>query len=120
MIKEYLTKWEDADSPKPSNDKGFIKAFTEFLESKDKDHFKFDGENYYCGYTATVYEDDPRYCYGRTLTFEFAYGIDFVKVFTGAHGGFWVPEYIDLKGGDAVPILVILNKKFTQWGGFAS
>jgi hypothetical protein len=118
-MKEYLIEWEKAGSPKPSNDKEFIKDFIAFLESKDKDHFEFDGENHYCGYTATVYEIEPSYCLGKTLAFEFAYGIDFVKVFTAAHNGFWVPEYIDLKGDDATPILAILNKRFIQWGGFA-
>jgi len=118
MIKEYIEKWNNLPSPKPENDKRFINDFIEFMQSKDKNHYEFEGENYYCGFTATLYETEPQYSYGRVLAFEFAYGQDFVKVFTANHNGFWVPEYINLKGGEAAPILGILHHKLIEWAGF--
>ena len=119
MLKEYIEKWHKIDGEKPCNEKEFISAFIEFIKSKDKDHFEFDGENHYCGFTATVYDENPNYCMGRTMAFEFAYDKDFVKVFTAAHNGFWTPEYINLKGDDAKEILGVLKYQLIQWAGFA-
>lgn len=119
MIKEYLEKWNASEAPKPANDPGFIADFLSFLGSREVECFEFGGENHYCGYTAIVYEDNPRHCFGRVLGFELAYGVDFVKVFTASHNGFWVPEYICLKGSDALPILAILKSKYLEWGCFA-
>lgn len=119
-MKKYLAEWEKAESPKPANNEKFIADFIEFMKSRDSDHYEFDGENNYCGYTATIYDENPNYCMSRTLAFEFAYGIDFVKVFTANHNGFWVPEYINLRGGEAAPILTVLFDKYKQWGGFAA
>jgi len=117
-MKEYLKKWESHDSPKPCNDTEFTSKFLDFIKSKPCDHWEFDGENHYCGYTAIVYEDNPDYCMGRTLGFEFAYDKDFVKVFTANHGGFWVPEYINLSGNDAKEILEVVREKLVEWAGF--
>jgi len=117
-MKEYLDWWHKQEGQKPVNDKQFINDFIEFMKSKDKDHYEFDGENYYCGFTAIVYDENPNYCMGRSLAFEFAYNKDFVKVFTANHNGFWTPEYIDLKGDDANPILAVLKDKFMSWGAF--
>lgn len=117
-MKKYLEEWEKEESPKSVNNEKFIADFMEFMKSRDGDHYEFTGENSYCGHTAIIYDENPNYCMGRTLAFEFAYGIDFVKVFTADHNGFWTPEYISLKGGNAAPILAILFEKYKQWGGF--
>jgi len=117
-MKDYLDKWHKAESPKPVNDEKFIADFIDFMKDKPADHYEFTGENHYCGYTAVVYEDNPNYCMGRTLAFEFAYDSDFVKVFTANHNGFWTPEYISLKGDSAKPMLEILFEKYKSWGGF--
>tara|TARA_R110000823_G_C15881781_1_gene495139 strand:+ start:798 stop:1169 length:372 start_codon:yes stop_codon:yes gene_type:complete len=118
-MKKYLAEWEEAESPKPVNNVKFIADFIEFMKSRDSDHYEFEGDNDYCGCTAIIWDENPRYCMGRSMYFEFAYSNDFVKVFTGNHNGFWVPEYISLKGDDAQPILKILQDKFNQWGGFS-
>ncbi len=117
-MKEFIEKFNNTDGVKPVNDEKFISDFIEFMKSKDKDHYDFDGENHYCGFTAIVYDEEPTYCMGRTLAFEFAYDKDFVKVFTANHNGFWVPEYINLNGEDAKPILDVLKNKFLSWGAF--
>ena len=119
MIEDYLKTWNEAENPKPCNDPVFIKMFVEFIGDRGSDHFEFSGDNGYCGYTAVVYEEDPRFSWGRGISFEFAYGLDFVKVFTAQHCGYWVPEYINLQGGEAATIIGILNEKFIRWGGFA-
>lgn len=116
-IQLYIKQWNKIDGIKPQNDPEFIKEFMLFVDGTEGDHWEFSGENGYCGFTAVVCET-PLYLYGRGLSFEFAYGNDFVKVFTANHHGFWVPEYINLKGDEALPLLSILRKKLTQWGGF--
>jgi hypothetical protein len=119
MIEEYLKTWDEAPAPKPSNDPEFVTAFIEYMKDKSADDYEFTGDNGYCGHTAILYDVHPRYSFSRAMAFEFAYGVDFVKVFTAYHDGFWVPEYISLKGGEAAPIIGILNEKFVRWGGFA-
>lgn len=64
-----------------------------------------------------VYKDNPNYCMGRTLAFEFSYDDMFVKVITVNHGGFWVQKYISLSGDEAQPILAILKNRRNSWGG---
>jgi len=118
-MKDYLEYWNSIEGVKPKNDPVFIQEFVGFMKERDKDHYEFKGENYYCGNTAIIYDDNPMYCMSRTTCFEFAYGSDFVKVFTGHHSGFWVPEYISLCHEDAEPVLEILKQKFIEWGGFA-
>lgn len=121
-IKEYIEMWNKEDH-KPQNDGKFIAHFTEFAEGADLDHWDFDGENGYCGYTAALWEH-PRTIPVNGLTFEFAYGRDvaygrgFVKVFTGAHNGFWTPEYINLEGVVAKELLTIIERKLHGWAGF--
>lgn len=117
-MKDYLENWNNHKSPKPVNDENFISEFKEFMRSKNKDHYHFEGENGYCGFTATLHEVEPAFQFSRCMSFEFAYGADFVKVFTAHHQGFWVPEYISLKGEDAQEILSILSEKCSQWSGF--
>ena len=117
-IDEHVKKWNEAENPKPCNDADFIKVFIEFIAEKGSEDFEFSGENGYCGNTAIVYDINPKYSFVRSIAFEFAYGSDFVKVFTAHHNGFWVPEYIDLSGDDASQILSILREKFMAWGGF--
>jgi hypothetical protein len=119
MIKEYLKTWDASPSPKPCNDPEFIAGFLEFMRERDCEHYEFTGDNGYCGHTAIIYDIHPQYSYGRQMAFELAYGAGFTKVFTAHHNGFWVPEYISLKGGEAAPIISILHEKFIQWGGFA-
>lgn len=34
------------------------------------------------------------------------------------HNGFWVPEYIDLRGVESEAIVKIIKEKFISWGGF--
>lgn len=118
-LKDYIAKWNENEGKKEVNNKEFIANFIGFIKSKGKDHFEFNGDNDYCGHTAIVYDDNPKYCYHGTMAFEFAYSATFVKVFNANHNGFWVPEFIDLQGGDAAPILAMLHEKFTQWGGFS-
>lgn len=114
-MEDYLKKWQLAESPKPCNDREFVGQFLDFIKSRPYCNWEFDGDNGYCGSTATVYEDDPRYCMGRALAFEFAYGQNFVKVFTANHNGFWVPEYINLEGLPAREILNVLREKLLGW-----
>jgi hypothetical protein len=117
-IKSYVAEWNDIEGIKPENDQEFIKNFTEFCKSSTVDKWWFDGENGYCGFTATINEHPPHLSFGRGIGFEFAYGIDFVKVFTDRNEGYWVSEYINLKGGDAAPLIAILHEKLIEWGGF--
>jgi hypothetical protein len=119
MLKEYIEKWDKLEGEKPSNEKEFISAFIEFMKARDSDYYEFEGDNGYCGCTAIIWDENPNYCMGRSMYFEFAYGKDFVKVFNGNHNGFWVPEYINLKGDDAKEILGILKFELIRWAGFA-
>lgn len=115
---EYLKGWKSAGNPKPVNDESFYKLFVEFLKNQtNKDNFSFSGDNNYCGSTAVFDEDGFGYRVGE-LVFEFAYGEDFIKIFTLKHDGFWVPEYINLKGAEAEELLSILYDKLIMWSGF--
>lgn len=116
-IKEFIEKWNNAESPKPANDLVFVASFTKFAKESDFDQWEFSGENYYCGYTARLSEYSS-YVPVSGLGFEFAYGKDFVKVFTDKHNGFWTPEYIDLKGVDAKALLDVIEEKLNGWAGF--
>lgn len=118
-INLYIYDWNKADAPKPVNEPEFIAAFTELAKDADFDQWGFYGENNYCGYTATLSEYS-KYIPVRGLDFEFAYGRDFVKVFTGNHNGFWTPEYIDLKGEAANELLAIIKDKLICWSGFGN
>ena len=119
LIIDEIARFETGGNPKTNNRPEFIAAFIEYMNGKGADNYEFTGDNGYCGYTARLYDVHPRYSFSRTMAFEFAYGVDFVKVFTAYHDGFWVPEYINLKGGEAAPILNVLNGKFMRWGGFS-
>ena len=110
-IEEYIKKWDGFSGEKPINDPEFISLFIDFIKDKAGEYFEFEGDNGYCGHTALVYEVPIAHAFTRVMGFEFAYGLDFVKVFTAYHEGFWVPEYISLTGNEAKPILSILNKK---------
>lgn len=119
-IKYYIEKWNDFEL-KPKNEPDFLKPFTAWARIQKRDNWEFTGENGYCGYTASVC-DGP---YGfrswnsnHDLEFEFAYGRGFVKVFTANHNGFWVPEYLDLRGEEASELLEILKNKALLWAGF--
>ena len=117
-IKSCIEKWNN-NNPKPQNDVQFITAFVEFAQNADFDQWSFTGENGYCGYTATIYEY-PQSLPLVGLGFEFAYGSTFVRVFTNQHNGFWVPEYINLKGEDAKELLCIIKESLNGWTGFNS
>lgn len=110
---EYVDKWRAIDGKKPSNDKEFAYYFLEYMIKSDCSLWSFEGENHYCGWTAYLFEDDSRW--RNQFNFEFAYGDDFVKVFDANNDGYWVPEYIDLKGGDAGLMLVTLKRKLNEW-----
>jgi hypothetical protein len=115
---KYLKQWYFSNYV-PNNEE-FVKKFIEFIKSTTYDQWQFKGINGYCGYTALV-ANCPfhlRHFAETGMLFEIAYGEDFVKVFNGNNNGFWVPEYIDLKGKDSVKILNILKSKFLEWGGF--
>lgn len=116
-IEKYLEEWQKSESPKEQNNPKFIRGFTNYIKSKDADHWDFSGENGYCGYTATVLDCFNGYSWS-SLDSEFAYGKDFIKVFTAHHHGFWSPEYINLSGEEAKEILDILHQKLIAWGGF--
>ena len=117
-IKDYVENWNSQESPKESNNKIFIADFTSWIKTLDKDHWSFSGENYYCGFTATVNEY-PLSIPVCGIGFEFAYRrADFVKVFTDNHNGYYVPEYIDVQSHDAVELLEVIKSKFNEWGGF--
>lgn len=116
MIENLKSQIENDSFQK--NNKEFIADFIAFMKSKDVSHYEFEGDNDYCGFTALIHDIPPRYCYGRNVSFEFAYDKDFVKIFTANHNGFWVPEYISLKCDEAKPILDILFERFKEWGGF--
>ena len=118
-VKEYIEKWNEAESPKPKNDGRFIAEFILFAKSSDADQWGFDGDNGYCGHTAVLHEH-PQYIPVHGLVFEFAYGMGFVKVFTGKHNGFWTPEYISLKDDDAAELIAIIKDKLNDWAGFDS
>lgn len=117
-IKNYIAAW-NKEEVKPQNNPKFIGDFLEFAKGADFDHWEFDGENGYCGYTAILHEH-PQHIPVYGIGFEFAYGKDFVKVFTSRHNGFWTPEYIDLKGDDAKELLSVIRDKLTGWAGFDS
>lgn len=121
-MKEYIQEWKKLEV-KPSNDLIFVSNFIEYINQIDCENFEFgNGENGYCGYTAYLFETNPKYkmSSGReVLDFEFAYGSDFVKVFYLHNDGYWTPEYIDLKGVSAEMILNILKNKSLQLHGFA-
>ena len=117
-IKQYLETWESRGRPK--NEPEFIEPFIEIIESASVENWHFDGEDYYCGWTA-VCSDNLLYPVDLSAPgFEFAYSDDFVKVFTDRHKGFWAPEYIKLDTADdyGKKILDVLHKKFIEWGGF--
>ena len=119
-IKEYVEMWNKAENPKPENDERFIAEFLVFAKTADIDCWNFIGENFYCGYTATLHEY-PDHLPIRCVGFEFAYkDNDFVKVFTSNHSGFWVPEYISLRGDDAKELLSVIKEKLTVWAGFGA
>jgi len=118
-IKNYISEWDKEDGPKPKNDPKFIGDFLEFAKSSDFDQWEFGGENQYCGYTATL-KEHPENIPVHGLGFEFAYGKDFVKVFTSDHNGFWVPEYISLSGEGATYLLWLISFKLNGWAGFGS
>ena len=120
-IKDYIEKWNKEESPKPMNDLVFVAEFTKFAKNSDFDQWSFSGENGYCGYTATLHEL-PSHMQGLVpgLGFEFAYGKDFVKVFTDKHNGFWTPEYISLMGDDAMELLGVIKTKLNGWAGFGN
>ncbi len=115
-ITEYIKNW-NTENPKPKNDLIFIAEFTEFARNSDFENWKFAGDNGYCGYTAFLSEY-PDYIPVSGLGFEFAYSKDFVKVFTDTHNGFWTPEYIDLSGVDAKPLIGVIKEKLNGWAGF--
>lgn len=122
-IKAYIKQWDLEEGIKPKNDSAFIADFISYLQSRNSDHLEFEGDNDYCGHTAIIHEMDymgRSWSSSDNLKLELAYGVDFVKVFTGNHNGFWVPEYINLKGGDAAPIIAALWIKFGEWGGFTA
>lgn len=115
-LKQYLKEWRDTEGVKPVNDPDFIAGFLQFAKASDFDQWEFSGDNHYCGFTAILYEH-PVHLPVSGEVFEFAYGRDFVKVFTGFHHGFWVPEYISLKGDDAIELLRVLKSKLNRWAG---
>lgn len=118
-MKEYIKSWREQEGVKEKNNPEFIASFTEYIDEIDLDCWSFQGENGYCGYTAYVYSCNRSYRYGKsTLDFELAYSKDFVKVFDAGNEGFWVPEYIDLKGREASKILSIVKSKLADWAGF--
>tara|TARA_R110002126_G_scaffold109171_1_gene246127 strand:+ start:136 stop:501 length:366 start_codon:yes stop_codon:yes gene_type:complete len=118
-LKNYIIEWNKEEGVKPQNDTKFIAEFVEFAKNADPDQWEFDGENDYCGHTATVSEH-PLYLHISGLGFEFAYGAGFVKVFTSAHCGYWTPEYIKLTGDNAKELLLIIKEKLNSWAGFKS
>lgn len=120
-LKEYIEEWNAIEGGKPENDEKFISDLMEFMRACDSGHYGFTGNNDYCGHTAILNEVDYRYSFSSNfMSLEFAYGADFVKVFAGNHNGFWVPEYIDLRGDDAAPLLALLKDAFDRWGGFSA
>lgn len=116
-IKEYVAEWNKMDGVKPCNDPQFISDFIEFCKNSEKDQWGFSGENGYCGNTATISEFD-RCGFSSGLEFEFAFGSNFVKVFTANHHGFWVPEYICFSNDQAKELLDIIKTKALEWAGF--
>lgn len=115
-IKKYIDEWEYIDGVKPINDSTFMYNFMGFIKDSDIDQWNFSGENGYCGNTAKV-QEHPSYVPLQGFGFEFAYGANFVKVFNANHSGFWVPEYIDLKGDESLVLLGIIKNKLLEWGG---
>lgn len=118
-IKNYILEWNKEEGIKPQNNPEFISNFLEFAKSADSDHWEFDGDNGYCGCTAILHEH-PRQLPAYGLGFELAYGKGFVKVFTGSHGGYWTPEYINLEGEAAKELLDVIRSKIIEWAGFDS
>lgn len=115
-IDEYLKIWHDSDE-KEKNNLEFMASVIDYLSSEDRCWTFGDGENGYCGYTCHVFDEySPWLQYPR---FEFAYSSDFVKMFSASHNGFWVPEYIDVSGNDAKPLLKILSSACLKSNGFA-
>ena len=116
-LKEYFNHDFAPLSELPTNDPGFISALTEFAKNSNHDQWEFEGENGYCGFTA-ILSEYPSYAPASGFSFEFAYDKGFVKVFTGNHQGYWVPEYIDLRDNNAEPLLKMLREKLLSWAGF--
>lgn len=117
-IENYIEGW-NKKCEKPVNEPEFIEMFIKLIKEYDCEHWDFSGENGYCGFTATVSDYTTWNIRSSTLiNFEFAYGKDFVKVFTASHCGFWVPEYINLHGDDAKELLEIIKEKLLLWAGF--
>lgn len=117
-IKDYIKNWGNKND-KPKNEPEFMEMFLRFIKDSNVDQWVFSGENGYCGFTANLSEYSQWHCSNSRCTdFEFAYGKDFVKVFTGSHHGFWVPEYISLHGDDAKEILGIIKEKLLLWAGY--
>jgi len=125
ILQDYISNWQKIDmGEKPVNEPIFYAEFKQFLQQSPPTHFDFKGENNYCGYTAIVYVNDPSYRFFHNEyddeVFEIAYDSSFVKVFTGKHNGYYVPEYLSLSNEDAFELLSILHRKMLQWAGFTN
>jgi len=118
-INNYINIWNEENNPHEANDPQFIAEFTAFAKNSGSDQWEFEGDNGYCGHTALLHEH-PAYLPVLGVGFEFAYGKDFIKVFTNMHHGFWSPEYINLAGDDAAELLAIIKDKLNSWAGFES
>ena len=122
FLKQYIRDWQDVGGVKPDHTLQFLSDFSVYIKELGCEHFDFNnGENGYCGYTAYCYESDPnykRYSGRGVLDFEFAYGKDFVSVFTMHHEGFWTPAYISLKGNESKYIIDILKSKCLELHNF--
>lgn len=120
FIKQYIKDWHSSEE-KECNNPGFISALILLMGKVGVSYYEFSGENHYCGNTAILNEIPPAYQLGRGyFCLEFAYSNEFIKVFTGHHNGFWVPEYIsiDSKHDNFEEMHSILKSKFIEWGGF--
>ena len=115
-IEEYLKEWQESEV-KECNNPEFIAAFIEYMKEDGRQYSFISGENGYFGYTARICGDYNPFGFAM---FELAYSgaAEFVKVFSANHNGYWVPEYIDLKGDEALEILNILKSKLLEFGGF--
>lgn len=94
-LKNYIRNWNTIKGVKPENESVFISLFTDWLFEKDGDlEFEFQGEGSYFGKQISI--NKTAYFNYTDLNFEIAYDKDHIRIYTGNHNGFWVPEYVDI------------------------
>lgn len=75
-------------------------------------------KNGYYGYTAFVCESYNPWVIEPLFEFAYSGKEKFVKVFTAKNNGYWVPEYISLKGDEARTMLDIMKTALLEVSGF--